>query len=100
MGITNFVFEYKKSKVATWDVGGQKNERKKWQKCFQGAVGIIYLVSLSDYDQVVYESVDSSEEQNRMKEALEIFDKTINGDWFQNTKIHLIFNKKGFSFFN
>jgi GTPase SAR1 family protein len=72
------------------DVGGQKNERKKWISCFRGVSILIYVASLSDYDQKCYED----NEQNRMKESMEVFDSTINGEWFKDTPIILILNKK------
>lgn len=37
------------------DVGGQKSERRKWIHCFENVTSIIYLVALSEYDQVLYE---------------------------------------------
>lgn len=37
------------------DVGGQRSERRKWIHCFQGVTGILFLVSLSGYDQCLVE---------------------------------------------
>ena len=34
------------------DVGGQRSERKKWLNCFDSVQAIIYVVALSEYDQV------------------------------------------------
>ena len=34
------------------DVGGQRSERKKWLNCFEGVQAIIFVVALSEYDQV------------------------------------------------
>jgi len=34
------------------DVGGQRNERKKWIHCFQGVTALIFCTSLSEFDQV------------------------------------------------
>lgn len=45
-----------------YDVGGQRNERKKWIHCFENVTAIIFVVSLSEYNQRLYE--DSS--VNRM----------------------------------
>ena len=38
------------------DVGGQRSERRKWIHCFESVTTIIYLVALSEYDQVLYEN--------------------------------------------
>ena len=45
-----------------FDVGGQRNERKKWIHCFQGVTAVIFCVSLAEYDQTLYED----ETTNRM----------------------------------
>lgn len=37
------------------DVGGQKSERRKWIHCFQDVTSILFLVSLSGYDQCLVE---------------------------------------------
>ncbi len=48
-----------------YDVGGQRNERKKWIHCFEGVTAIIFVAALSEYDQKLFE--DAS--QNRMVRA-------------------------------
>lgn len=35
------------------DVGGQRNERKKWLHCFDDVKAVVFLVSLAGYNQVV-----------------------------------------------
>jgi hypothetical protein len=37
------------------DVGGQRSERRKWIHCFQDVTAILFLVSLSGYDQCMVE---------------------------------------------
>lgn len=37
------------------DVGGQRSERRKWIHCFESVTSIIFLVALSEYDQVLAE---------------------------------------------
>ena len=39
-----------------FDVGGQRSERKKWIHCFENVTSIIFLVALSEYDQILFES--------------------------------------------
>ena len=72
------------------DVGGQRSERRKWIHCFEDVTAIIFVVALSEYDQMLYED----RQQNRMKESLALFDTIINYEWFQHTSIILFLNKK------
>lgn len=37
------------------DVGGQKSERRKWINFFQDVTSLLFLVSLSGYDQCLFE---------------------------------------------
>jgi len=37
-------------------VGGQRSERKKWIHCFENVTSIIFLLALSEYDQILFES--------------------------------------------
>lgn len=73
-----------------YDVGGQRNERKKWIHCFDDVTAVIFVAAMSEYDQVLYE--DSS--QNRLMEALNLFDEICNSRWFENTAVILFLNKK------
>merc|ERR1719174_3577782 len=36
-----------------YDVGGQRNERKKWIHCFDNVTAVIFVAALSEYDQVL-----------------------------------------------
>lgn len=38
-----------------FDSGGQRSERKKWIRCFEGVNAIIFVSALSEYDQVLAE---------------------------------------------
>lgn len=53
------------------DVGGQRNERKKWIHCFEDVTAIVFIAALSAYDSMLFE--DNS--TNRMYEALDLFDR-------------------------
>jgi len=55
------------------DVGGQRSERRKWICCFNDVTGLIFVVSLISYNQVLYED----ESTNRMEESLKLFRETM-----------------------
>jgi guanine nucleotide-binding protein G(i) subunit alpha len=57
-GITETMFKVGDLTYKLFDVGGQRSERKKWIHCFENVTALVFLVSLSEYDQVLYE--DSS----------------------------------------
>jgi len=72
-----------------FDVGGQRNERRKWIHCFDDVTAVIFITALSEYDQTLYE--DHS--QNRMLESLSVFEDTCNNPFFQDTAMILFLNK-------
>lgn len=71
------------------DVGGQKSERRKWIHCFQDVTSILFLVSLSGYDQCLVEDRDA----NQMQDAMTIWDSICHSQWFKQTSIILFLNK-------
>merc|ERR1712154_330337 len=84
--------DHENSKFQMVDVGGQKNERKKWIHHFENVAAIVYVISLSAYDEPLYED----ETINSLNDAITLFKETINGDshWFKQSSLFLIFNKK------
>ena len=74
------------------DTGGQKNERKKWIHHFQNVSAIVYVASLSAFDEPLYED----ETINSLLDSIELFGDLMNTDneWFRKCKFFLIFNKK------
>lgn len=72
------------------DVGGQRNERKKWIHCFDDVKALLFVVNLAGYDQVMFEDPT----QNRMKESLNLFGQICNNPVFSSTPIFLCLNKK------
>lgn len=89
-GIVEINFSFKDLNFRVFDVGGQRSERKKWIHCFEDVTAIIFIVALSEYDQVLVED----ETTNRMHESLRLFDSICNNKWFVNTSIILFLNKK------
>lgn len=73
-----------------YDVGGQRSERRKWIDCFDKVTAVIFVASLSEYDQNLAEA----KRTNRMVEALELFRSVCNNRAFQDTSIMLFLNKR------
>ncbi|KAJ1957485.1 guanine nucleotide-binding protein subunit alpha [Dispira parvispora] len=88
-GITETTFLVGELTYRMLDVGGQRSERKKWIHCFENVSAILFLVAISEYDQVLIED----ETVNRMQEALTLFDSICNSRWFVRTSIILFLNK-------
>ncbi|KAI5308326.1 guanine nucleotide-binding protein subunit alpha, partial [Ascosphaera atra] len=88
-GITETTFVIKDQTYRMFDVGGQRSERKKWIHCFENVTTILFLVAISEYDQLLFED----ETVNRMQEALTLFDSICNSRWFVETSIILFLNK-------
>lgn len=85
------VFKYSENDVTFQinDVGGQKSERKKWRNIMQNIDILIYVISLTDYEEALYE--DSS--SNSMVVSKQVFESVINNESFKNSEIILFFNK-------
>jgi len=73
-----------------YDVGGQRNARKKWVHCFENVTSIIFVAALSGYDQLLYEDGKT----NHMHEAIKLFEDILSSHWFKDMSIILFLNKK------
>ncbi|GBL88087.1 Guanine nucleotide-binding protein subunit alpha-13 [Araneus ventricosus] len=71
------------------DVGGQRSQRQKWVQCFEDVTSIIFLVSSSEFDQVLLEDRTT----NRIVESRNIFDTIINNRYFSDVSVILFLNK-------
>lgn len=80
--IDNTIFEL-------YDVGGQRNERKKWIHCFEGVTAVIFVAAISEYDQTLFEDM----KVNRMAEALHLFEEVCNNPYFKTSSMILFLNK-------
>jgi len=89
-GILENEFVIDKNQFKMFDVGGQRNERKKWIHCFEGVTAVLFVAALSEYDQLLYED----DKTNRMTEALNLFEEICNSRWFRDTSMILFLNKR------
>jgi len=88
-GIVENDFSIEGNKFKMFDVGGQRNERKKWIHCFENVTAVLFVAAISAYDQTLYED----ETTNRMVEALNLFEEICNSRWFRDTSMVLFLNK-------
>mmetsp|Transcript_5731 Transcript_5731/g.6867 ORF Transcript_5731/g.6867 Transcript_5731/m.6867 type:complete len:443 (+) Transcript_5731:4843-6171(+) len=88
-GITETNFNINSFKFKVLDAGGQRLERKKWIHCFDNITAILFVLAISEYDQMLFED----EKVNRMHESIILFDSLCNSKWFLNTPFILFLNK-------
>jgi GTPase SAR1 family protein len=88
-GIVELEFAIESTQFVIIDVGGQRNERKKWIHCFDKVTAVIFVAAISEYDQKLYED----EKTNRLQESLDLFKEISNLNFFSNTSIILFLNK-------
>jgi len=88
-GIVHTPFVIKNTHFSFFDVGGQKNERKKWIHCFENVTAMLYIANLNEYNQTLVE--DSS--RNRLADSLALFDAVVNMKWFKHTAVIVFLNK-------
>ncbi|KAJ6227162.1 guanine nucleotide-binding protein g(o) subunit alpha [Anaeramoeba flamelloides] len=88
-GVTHLTFEKKNNPWLVVDVGGQRSERRKWMDQFDDVTILIYVVSLSEYNQNLYEE----DNVNRLEESLAVFQKTLNNNYFKKKNAIVLFNK-------
>ncbi|MCD7449896.1 guanine nucleotide-binding protein subunit alpha [Datura stramonium] len=72
-----------------FDVGGQRNERRKWIHLFEGVTAVIFCAAISEYDQTLFED----ERKNRMMETKELFEWVLKQPCFEKTSFMLFLNK-------
>uniref|UniRef100_A0A3B3I2V7 G protein subunit alpha L n=1 Tax=Oryzias latipes TaxID=8090 RepID=A0A3B3I2V7_ORYLA len=68
-GIFETRFQVDKVNFHMFDVGGQRDERRKWIQCFNDVTAIIFVVASSSYNMVIREDNNT----NRLREALDLF---------------------------
>ncbi|SCU99936.1 LAMI_0G01816g1_1 [Lachancea mirantina] len=88
-GITETSFNIGSSKFKVLDAGGQRSERRKWIHCFQGITAVLFVLAVSEYDQMLFED----DRVNRMHESIMLFQTLLNSKWFVDTPFILFLNK-------
>ncbi|CAD5208946.1 unnamed protein product [Bursaphelenchus xylophilus] len=89
-GIFETKFEVEKVRFHMFDVGGQRDERRKWIQCFNDVTAIIFVCASSSYNLVLWE--DNT--QNRLKESLALFRNIWNNRWLKTISVILFLNKQ------
>ena len=89
-GIFETKFEVDKVRFHMFDVGGQRDERRKWIQCFNDVTAIIFVCASSSYNLVLWE--DST--QNRLRESLALFKNIWNNRWLKSISVILFLNKQ------
>lgn len=73
-----------------FDVGGQRDERRKWIQCFNDVTAIIFVTACSSYNMVLREDPT----QNRLRESLDLFRSIWNNRWLRTISVILFLNKQ------
>ncbi|GBP62058.1 Guanine nucleotide-binding protein G(s) subunit alpha [Eumeta japonica] len=85
---THFVVD--KVNFHMFDVGGQRDERRKWIQCFNDVTAIIFVTACSSYNMVLREDPT----QNRLRESLDLFKSIWNNRWLRTISVILFLNKQ------
>ncbi|KAM9789220.1 guanine nucleotide-binding protein G(olf) subunit alpha isoform 1-T1 [Neosynchiropus ocellatus] len=92
--LTSGIFETRflvdKVNFHMFDVGGQRDERRKWIQCFNDVTAIIFVVASSSYNMVIREDNNT----NRLREALDLFRSIWNNRWLRTISVILFLNKQ------
>mmetsp|Transcript_61967 Transcript_61967/g.98657 ORF Transcript_61967/g.98657 Transcript_61967/m.98657 type:complete len:548 (+) Transcript_61967:33-1676(+) len=88
-GVNHAYYEQEKTTFTITDVGGQRNERRKWIHQFERVTAVIYVAALNHYAAVLYED----ESINAMIESIDLFFEVCNMKWFRKTEFILFLNK-------
>jgi len=89
-GIVEQSFVVEGNEFRMFDVGGQRNERKKWIHCFEKVTAVLFVAAISAFDLTLFED----DKVNRMAEALKVFEEILQSPWFKQTAIILFLNKR------
>ncbi|KHJ45073.1 g-protein alpha subunit [Trichuris suis] len=89
-GIFETKFEVDKVRFHMFDVGGQRDERRKWIQCFNDVTAVIFVCASSSYNMVLMED----KAVNRLRESLDLFKSIWNNRWLKTISVILFLNKQ------
>lgn len=65
-----------------FDVGGQREERRKWIQCFNDVTAIIFVTACDSFNMMLVED----EGENRLRESLDLFKNIWNNRYDEMTE--------------
>ncbi|XP_014665617.1 PREDICTED: guanine nucleotide-binding protein G(s) subunit alpha-like [Priapulus caudatus] len=89
-GIFETRFQVDRVNFHMFDVGGQRDERRKWIQCFNDVTAIIYVTACSSFNMVLREDAST----NRLRESLDLFKSIWNNRWLRTISVILFLNKQ------
>eukprot|EP00057_Strongylocentrotus_purpuratus_P026298 XP_011680772.1 PREDICTED: guanine nucleotide-binding protein G(s) subunit alpha [Strongylocentrotus purpuratus] len=72
------------------DVGGQRDERKKWIQCFSDITALIFVVACSGFDLQLRED----DSKNRLAESLSLYERLWKNRFLKETSVIVFLNKQ------
>lgn len=115
IGINETKFQLGDIEFTIVDVGGQRNERRKWLHCFEGISSVIYLAALDEctYKYIIANrnyvpekwsltdcylfqddlKLEEDLQTNRLDESLKLFNEITGSQWLKDRSFILFLNK-------
>jgi GTPase SAR1 family protein len=91
VGIDYVTLSLEDQRIRIYDVGGQKNERRKWNQFESEVKGVIFCVSFADFDKPMFEELPKK--VARIHDALACFGELTRSARFQDSPFFFIANK-------
>lgn len=88
-GITETRISFSGNEFSIIDVGGRRNERKKWIHCFDGVSLIVFFCPMDDHSKKLAED----DQTNALQESIHLFTDLKSSQFFRNTKFFVVFSK-------
>ncbi|KAJ6249076.1 g protein alpha i subunit [Anaeramoeba flamelloides] len=89
VGVKEILFNIGDKQWRIVDVGGQRNERRKWIHQFENVDLLLFIVGVSEYAKNLYEDKN----MNRMHESIKVWKDTLKTNHFKKIPTTIIFNK-------
>ncbi|XGW35438.1 hypothetical protein V3C99_019006 [Haemonchus contortus] len=115
IGVHEFAFDFKKHVIRLIDVGGQRTERRKWIHFFEDVTAVMFVSSLSSYDQTMEEDMavvqvvpsgiqprqsviriataSQREQKNRLMDSIDLFHEIVKNEFLKLCSFILFLNK-------